>query len=57
MLSPTALLLDALKASWLSTEVERWIPQVNRKRDLFGLGDGHRSRPGATPGSHSVGAR
>jgi hypothetical protein len=40
MRSPTALALTRLRRlGFIADTVEKWIPRVNRKRDLFGFGD------------------
>src|SRR5262249_12213986 len=40
MATPTCLTLDALRRSRFVTEtVEKWLPRVNRRRDLFGCID------------------
>lgn len=40
MPSPTRLTLNLLRRSgYVVDVVERWLPRVNRRRDLFGFGD------------------
>jgi hypothetical protein len=39
-MTPTARTLDLLRRSgFLAEVVEKWIPRVNKRRDLFGIGD------------------
>jgi hypothetical protein len=40
MMSPTARTLKYLRAEgWLAAAVEKWLPRINRKSDLFGVAD------------------
>lgn len=39
-MSPTALSLRLLRQSGFTADVvERWLPKIDRRRDLFGIGD------------------
>ena len=39
-MSPTSLTLDLLRRSgYLAAVVERWLPKINKRRDLFGIID------------------
>jgi hypothetical protein len=49
-MSPTARTLEALRRDgWTAQVVESWIPRLNVRRDLFGVGDVLAVKPGDPP--------
>jgi hypothetical protein len=50
-MSPTVRTLDLLRASgYLAETVEKWLPRINRRRDLFHVGDVLAVHPHRRPG-------